>query len=77
MVNNDSLNNKKTCLLTKINEIIVLKENTKIYIIDSYENNYYYLYDKSQFKTLVNNILYFIDNIYKGKYEEIIIFINE
>ena len=77
MGNNDSFNNKKTSLLAKIKQIIDLKEDTKKYIADSYNKNYYFFYDTTKLKNWVQNIMYYIDNIYKGKYEEIVMFINE
>ena len=77
MGNNDSFNNKKTSLLAKIKQIIDLKEDTKKYIADSYNKNCYYFYDTTKLKNWVQNIMYYIDNIYKGKYEEIVMFINE
>lgn len=77
MGNNDSLSNKKSQLLTKIKEIFDLKDKTKDYIIETYKSNYYSFGYKSNLQNWVQNILYYMDNIFNDKYEEISKLINE
>lgn len=58
--------------------MINLKDKTKYYFNEKYKINYYYYFcNINNLQTLLDNIIYYIDNILCFKYEEILIMINE